>query len=321
MSKHQNTSNLLLDPSLYRVEFKAMGSACEIVIAAESQSEALRCIHIATQEIDRIEKKYSRYQDTSLISKINAAAGLDWVECDDETLSLFDYADKLFKISDGLFDITSGVMRRVWDFKKAVIPDQQQIDSVLGLVGWSSVERKNALIKLPLPHMEVDFGGFGKEYGVDRASTLLANNGIRHGFVNLGGDLRVLGPKPGGEPWVMAIKDPSNREAVIANMPVSAGALATSGDYEKFFDFKGRRYCHIISPKTGYPVNFWRSVSLLAPLSVTAGTYTTIAMLKEQDGLDWLKQSGLSYLAIDLENTIHKINDFDKDVKDGNERK
>lgn len=296
----------LSDPSLYRVEFKAMASACEIVIGATSEAEALRSISLAVNEVHRIEQKYSRYQTDSIVSKINSAAGLSWVEFDEETASLLNYADTLFKISDGLFDITSGVLRQAWNFKEAKIPDDALLGSVLKLIGWGKVELKDTSIRLPEIGMEIDFGGFGKEYAADRASTILANNGIRHGYVNLGGDLRVIGPKPDGAAWEMGIQNPNSKGSLVATIPITAGALATSGDYEKFFELNGVRYCHVISPLTGQPVSFWKSVSILAPLSITAGSYTTIAMLKEAGGIQWLEDSNLAYLAIDHTGQVYQ---------------
>lgn len=296
------------DIGLYRVEFKAMACHCELVIGASSQDEAMRCMEQAMDEVRRIESKYSRYQPDSVVSRINAAAGQKWVECDDETSSLFNYADTLFQLSDGLFDITSGVLRKAWDFKTPTLPGREQLAPLLGLIGWSLVEREDQRIKLPRAGMEIDFGGFGKEYAVDRVATLLAGNGIQHGYVNLGGDLRAIGPKPDGEDWVMGIQNPRNPEAVIASIPITAGALATSGDYERYFELDGQRYCHVISPHSGHPVGYWRSVSVLAPLSITAGTYTTIAMLKEADGLAWLEESGMAYFAIDHTGKIHQRN-------------
>ena len=293
------------DSSFYRVEFKAMGSACEIVICATHQEEAEHCIELAINEVHRIEEKYSRYQINSIVSRINTAAGLDWIECDDETESLFNYADTLFKISDGLFDITSGVLRHAWDFKNPNLVNQDTLNSLSQLIDWPSVKRKDGNIKLPKVGMELDFGGFGKEYAVDRAATILAGKGLKHGYVNLGGDLRAIGPKPNGEAWIMGIQDPRNQDGLIGSLPLTFGALATSGDYEKFFELNGQRYCHIISPRTCKPVNFWRSVTILAPLSITAGTYSTVAMLKEADGLSWLNESKLPYLAIDYLGEIH----------------
>lgn len=301
----QNKKMQKFDLNLYRVEFNAMACACEIVIGATDQDIAMHQMEVAINEVRRIEQKYSRYQPDSIVSRVNAAAGLEWVECDDETNSLFNYADKLFQISDGLFDITSGVLRKAWDFKKAEIPSQSQLNSLLELIGWSGVERNAKHIKLPKVGMEIDFGGFGKEYAVDRVATMLVSNGVQHGYVNLGGDLRTFGPKPNGDAWVMGIQDPRNQDGLVSNVPITVGALATSGDYERFFELNGQRYCHVISALTGKPVNFWRSVSILAPLSITAGTYTTIAMLKEADGLEWLDASGMAYFAIDHVGKIH----------------
>jgi len=294
----------ILDPSLYRVEFKAMASACEVVVAAANEREACRCIKSTIDEVQRIEKKYSRYHPDSIVSIINSSAGKDWVLCDDETESLLNYAGTLFNISDGLFDITSGVLRQAWNFNHPVLPSHVKILELLKLVSWQQVERENQKIRLPKIGMEIDFGGFGKEYAADRAATILVEHGVKHGYVNLGGDLRAIGAKPTGEPWVMGILNPREKGAIIASIPLRVGALATSGDYEKFFDLNGKRYCHIISPRTGQPVTYWQSVSVLAPLAVNAGTYTTIAMLKEADGLAWLESFGLAYLAIDCNGQV-----------------
>lgn len=302
----QQLQKAATNPSLYRVDFKAMASACEVVINTSNPDEAYRCAELAINEVRRIEKKYTRYQVSSIVSRINAAAGKDWVSCDDETESLFNYADTLFNISDGLFDITSGILRQAWNFNTPTIPSQEKLSVLLNLIGWQQIERKDQQIKLPKVGMEIDFGGFGKEYAVDRAATILANNGIKHGYVNLGGDLRVIGAKQTGEPWVMGILNPREKGEVIASIPVTVGALATSGDYEKFFDLDGKRYCHIISPRTGQPVRYWQSVSVLAPLSINAGTYTTIAMLKEADGLAWLEDSGMAYFAIDHAGQVYQ---------------
>ncbi len=138
---------------------------------------------------------------------------------------------------------------------------------------------------MPLAGMELDFGGFGKEYAADRAAAMIHGKGVRHGYVNLAGDIRVVGPKLDESPWLIGIQDPRNKSRTIASIPLFTGALATSGDYERFIEVDGHRYCHIINPRSGYPVTYWRSVTVVAPLAITAGSYSTIAMLKEADGL------------------------------------
>jgi len=252
-------------------------------------------------------RKYSRYRADSIVSQINAAAGRDFVDCDDETDSLLDFADSLFKTSRGLFDITSGVLRRAWDFKQELVPTPEMLAEVLPLVGWSRVERKDGALRLPEPGMEIDFGGFGKEYAADRAATALGKSGVRHGYVNLAGDLGIIGPKPDGRPWVIGIQDPRKKDGICASIPVANGALATSGDYERFFEKDGKRYCHVLDPRSGRSVTHWRSVSVLAPLAIVAGSCTTIAMLMQDDALAFLETTGLSYLAIDHRGEIHQM--------------
>ena len=293
---------------IYRFGFNAMGGDGEVVIAFESQKEAHSIANLALTEVGRIEYKYSRYRPESIIARINAAAGRDFVEYDDETASLFQYADTLYDQSNGLFDITSGIFRHVWDFNKAIPPVPLKLSETMAFIGWSMVERKGNAIRLPETAMEIDFGGFGKEYAADRAAAVVYEQGVRHGYVNLAGDIRLLGPKPDDTPWVIGIQDPRHKERTIASIPLYAGALTTSGDYERFFEADGNRYCHIINPRTGYPVTFWRSVTVVAPLAITAGSCSTIAMLKEAEGLDFLEDSGMGYLAVDQHGKIYHKN-------------
>ena len=293
--------------STYGVAFSAMASTCEVRLAAADEAEARRLAQGAIDEVRRIEVKYSRYRSDSIVSRINAAAGQGKVECDDETVALFGYTDALYAASGGLFDITSGVLRRAWNFREARIPGDEQLQPLLALIGWDGVQWQAAKKSIGLPRagMEIDFGGFGKEYAADRAAAILAENGVRHGYVNLGGDMRVVGPQPDGSPWIIGIQDPRRHEHTVAAIPVESGALTTSGDYERFFDLDGRRYCHILDPRTGMPVETWRSVSVLAPVAVAAGSYSTIAMLKGDGALDFLEKSNLAYLAIDREGAVH----------------
>jgi len=241
---------------LFKVYFQAMGGHCEIQLAAPNRQLADKNSRLAIDEVLRIESKYSRYRPDSIVSRINAAAGSgNPVACDDETLWLLDYANTLFENSDGLFDITSGVLRRAWDFKEKKVPSDEELESVIDLIGWKKVERGKNSIHLPTAGMELDFGGFGKEYAADRAADLLSSAGIRHAYINLGGDIRAVGGQPDGKPWVVGIKDPREANSIAATFPIESGALATSGDYEKYFEKDGRRYCHILNPFTGRPVN------------------------------------------------------------------
>jgi FAD:protein FMN transferase len=297
--------------------FQAMSSECEIRLEPcfdllETQNEAqleaqlIAAAKLAILEVQRIEQKYSRYRADSIVSRINVAAGTGLaLTVDAETAALLDFAQSLHSLSDGLFDITSGVLRRAWDFKNKIVPTQKTLDAVLPLISWSNVEWRESAIKLPLPGMELDFGGFGKEYAADRAMAVLTAAGQRHGFINLGGDIRVLGPRANGTPWRFGIQHPrtgidnKNDSKTIAHVDLMAGALASSGDYERYFEHEGKRYCHILNPITGWPVEHWASVSVTAPACIAAGALSTIAMLKGKDATLFLETQAASYLAVD----------------------
>lgn len=289
----------MVTASVFGVGFVAMASQCQIRLGAPSRKAARQLAQPAIDEIRRIETAYSRYRANSIVSRINAAAGERRVDCDEETSALLGYADALYMASDGLFDITSGVLRRAWDFRRAKLPGAEALEALRALVGWESVQRDSSSVFLPKAGMELDFGGFGKEYAADRAAAILADLGVRSGYVNLGGDMRFLGPQPDGRPWIIGIQDPRRENGIIASIPVSHGALTTSGDYERYFELDGRRYCHLLDPRTGWPVDRWRSVSVLAPLAVAGGSCSTIAMLKQAEGLRFLDGTNMAYLAMD----------------------
>ncbi|KQV61958.1 thiamine biosynthesis protein ApbE [Duganella sp. Root198D2] len=283
-----------------------MASRCEIRLAAATCTEARALAEPALDEVRRIEAKYSRYRADSIVSRINAAAGVSEVACDDETLALLEYADAVYRSSGGRFDITSGVLRKVWDFRMGTVPSPRSLEQLLPLVGWQQVRREGGSVMLSRAGMELDFGGFGKEYAVDRAAEILSAQGVQHGYVNLGGDMRFLGPRPDGEEWSIGIQHPRDTRSTVASVPFTRGALATSGDYERYFEADGRRYCHILDPRNGMPVSYWRSVSVVSPMAISAGSCSTTAMLLQRDGLEFLEQSGLSFLAIDQEGRIFR---------------
>jgi thiamine biosynthesis lipoprotein len=290
------------------LDFRAMAAPCRIRIAGSGSgsSGAQRALAAAEAEVRRIEHHFSRYRDDSIVSRINAAAGSGQaVRVDAETAALLRFADQLHRESGGLFDISSGVLRRAWDFKSARLPAPDPLREALALVGWAQVELGEDRVRLPRAGMELDFGGFGKEYAADRAASLLIDAGLTHGYVNLGGDIRLLGPTPEGEPWRLGIAHPRQPGAVAMGVGVASGALATSGDYERYFDLDGRRYCHILDPRSGWPVQHWQSISVLAPACLAAGALTTIAMLKGPDAEAFLSAQGVPWLGIDAAGRLH----------------
>jgi FAD:protein FMN transferase len=284
----------------YNFQFKAMACQNTIKLYASSAIQAKHIANLMIEDIKRIEKKYSRYRKDSLLSQINASSGVKAVSIDNETATLLQYAQTCYEQSQGLFDITSGVLRQVWDFTSQKIPTAKQINQILTLVGWDKVNWTEQAIFLSVPGMEIDFGGIGKEYAVDRAASIALDQGIDSGFINLGGDIRVLGPRPQGLPWQVAISHPRLPGQHISQLSISQGAIASSGDYERYMIIAGKRYHHIINPHTGFPQpQSFQAVSVLAEQCIMAGSFATIAMLSgEQHGILWLEDLAMPHLYI-----------------------
>ena len=298
-----------------RFDFRAMASPCSIQMDGQDEHTMRQAATEAIGEVQRIEHKYSRYREDSIVSRINQSSTTGGqVAVDGETTELLGFAHALWLMSDGLFDITSGVLRQAWDFRAARLPEPAELQSTLEKVGWNKVERSGSTVRLTQPGMELDFGGFGKEYAADRAAAVLHRHGIAHALVNLGGDLHALGaralPELQDTAWQIEIQHPRPDTAIkkkssLAVLALQQGGLATSGDYERFFIQNGKRYCHVLNPHTGWPVTHWQSVSVLAANTTTAGALTTIAMLKQTDALDWLSTQGVRYLAVQHDGQVH----------------
>ena len=290
---------------MHTVRFKAMASRCEICVDGVDADRAQTWSAAAIAEVARIEAKYSRYRADSVVSAINAGAGSDEpVAVDAETEALLVFGDQLHARSGGRFDLSSGVLRRAWDFKSARLPEPAVLQAALARVGWSRVRLAPGSVQLEQAGMELDFGGIGKEYAADRAATVLLNAGAAHGYVNLGGDIRVLGPQADGQAWRFGIQHPREFKRMVATVALAHGALATSGDYERYFEWEGRRYCHVLDARTGWPVSTWQSVSVVAPVCVAAGALATVSMLAGSEAPDLLAQEGLAYLLVDAEGAV-----------------
>jgi thiamine biosynthesis lipoprotein len=270
-----------------------MGTACEILIDSHDADLAARIGEIAEREAQRIEGKYSRYKPESLLSQINASGGRPII-LDDETAALIDYAAQCFELSGGLFDVTSGVLRRLWRFDgSAPVPTRNQVNELLPLIGWSKVIWRRPELILP-PRMEIDLGGIGKEYGVDRAMLQIEAETSVPTLVNFGGDLRVSGPRASGRRWRVAIDAVDETRVCEALLEISRGALTTSGDAMRSLVKNGRRYSHILDPRTGWPVKDPpRSVTVAAPTCMEAGLLSTLAMLHGARAERFLEREGV----------------------------
>jgi thiamine biosynthesis lipoprotein len=276
-------------------EFAAMASPCEILFDTTDAMLARELTEIAAHETWRIEQKFSRYREDGIIPRINRSAG-NPVTVDAETAMLLDFAFQCYDISDGMFDITSGVLRKVWKFDGSDnVPAQQQIDAVLPLIGLPKVKWHKPEVTLQ-PGMEVDFGGIGKEYAADRVMQCLQEKTTMPLLVNFGGDIVANRPPSGKPAWQIGIEVKDTEKQAEQVVAIREGGLATSGDSRRFLLKNGKRYGHILNPKTGWPVaNPPRSVTVLAKTCTEAGIISTMAMLQGKHAEKFLKQQGVKY--------------------------
>ena len=270
-----------------------MASPCELLLDSRDATLLQQCGQIAQSEALRIEQQYSRYRSDNLIYQINNANGAA-ITVNDELANLIDYACTLYELSDGLFDLSSGVLRKLWRFDgSGHRPSPADVAALLTRVGWHRVRWQRPLLQLQAG-MEIDLGGIGKEYAVDRVCELLAQHTDCAFLVNFGGDLRARGPRHNGEPWHVGLEKPDHDQLALTDLPLQSGALATSGDARRSFVENGVRYGHILNPKTGYPVSGApRSITVLANTCIEAGALATLAMLHGSEAETFLHEQGV----------------------------
>jgi len=279
---------------LVAVCFTAMASPCEVLSPWTTTDAALELGRLAADEAWRVERKFSRYRTDSVTAKIHDNRDRR-IEVDSETASLIDFAGRCFDLSDGLFDITSGVLRYAWKFDGSDrVPEPAAIERLLPLIGFSKLRWHPPHLVLPA-EMELDFGGIGKEYAVDRAYELLAAHETGPFMVNFGGDLRA-NRAPSQGPWQIGIERPDTDREAIMVLNLKHGALATSGDSRRYLLKDGVRYGHILDPRTGWPVpGSPRSVTVAASSCTEAGLISTLALLHGPDARKFLEDQGVRY--------------------------
>jgi thiamine biosynthesis lipoprotein len=282
-----------------------MGGVNEVQLFTKTKDEAESVFVAIAEEVRRIEGKFSRFRKDSVIQQINNGAGKVAVEVDDETAKLLNFADATYHDSKGYFDITSGILQSGWDFSTPKLPEPELIARLQAKVGWSKVEWCPPAVRLTEEGMSIDFGGIGKEYAVDQAAEIALVRGITSGFINFAGDIRVLGPRPDGTSWGVGIVDPRETSTPIKTLLLQRGAVATSGDYERYVEVEGKRYCHILDPFTGYPHHDVWSVSVIADSCLVAGALSTSAMLLGYErGGALLRRAKAPYIMIGETGTV-----------------
>ncbi|EDY81439.1 ApbE family [Verrucomicrobiia bacterium DG1235] len=300
---------------LYRLSFKAMGTDCSVLFAIEDRRNAVKFAEEAVAWVACFEGKYSRYLDTSLLSEINREAGKRWVAIDEEVEHIFALCDDLNFMTHGQLDPTALPLIELWDYrrKRLELPSEGEVKAARELVNWKRVERRPGEVFLPSEGMSLDFGGFGKEYAVDKVAGLAVSHGIVNCLVDFGQDIHALGAPLDAPAWHIGLEDPQRPGATWTGIAMlRGGGVATSGDYHRNFVFEGRRYGHIIDLDTGYPVsNGLEAISIIAPSCLEAGVLSTAAFVAGPDkGIELVEGNYGAEGCFITENSIYQSSQF-----------
>ncbi len=282
-----------------------MGSRFEITVVAGNQTQADSRIDQAVAEIRRIEKMISSWDPESETSEVNRQAGVQPVQVSGELFELISRCLELSKLTDGAFDISYASMDRLWKFDGSMkeLPSAEEIKASVERVGYQKIRLDEELktVFLPEKGMKIGFGAIGKGYAADKAKDLLLKQGVAAGIINASGDMSSWGTQPGGKPWQVAITNPMDKTKSFGLLPMGEGAVVTSGDYEKFVRFNGKRYSHIMDPRTGYPATGIVSVTVFAPRAELADALSTaVFVMGIETGLDRIDQlEGIECIIVD----------------------
>ena len=298
--------------SLYKETLKLMGNRFEISVVTHNKSKAKLCIQAAVDEIRRIEKLLTTFNESSQTNLVNRNAGLMPVKVDKELFDLIKRSKKISELTQGAFDITYGsIDKRFWNFDQTMtsLPDALTAKKLVRLINYKNVvlDQNNMTVFLKEKGMRIGFGGIGKGYAAEKAKYLLQQMGIENGIVNAAGDLTAWGYQPNGKPWTIGIADPNVTRNAFSYLELTNTSIATSGNYEKYVMIDGKKYSHTIDPKSGYPVSGIKSVTIISPNAEIADAMATPVMIMGiRVGLDMINQlNGIECIIIDDADTIH----------------
>ena len=308
----QANDEAAIAPTLYKKVLKLMGNRFEISVVADEELWANECIDEAIEEIRRIEKLLTTYDESSETNLINRNAGIEPVKVSKEIFDLIERSKKISHITQGSFDITYGsIDKKLWNFDPSMtsLPDPETAKQSVRLINYKNVilDEEKRTVFLKEKGMRIGFGGIGKGYAADMAKILLIQKGIKSGIVNAAGDLTAWGCHPNGKPWTIGIADPQEAQHSFSHLEITNTSIATSGNYEKFIMIDGKRYSHTINPKTGLPVSGIKSVTIISPNAEIADAMATPVMVMGiKTGLDLINQiKGLACIIVDDNDTVY----------------
>ena len=295
----------------YTKVVKLMGSRFEITVVAENDAQSSNYINIAIDEIIRIEKLISDWDPNTQVSEINKQAGLKAVKVDKELFDLIKRSIQISKLTQGAFDISFASIDKIWKFDGSMksMPTSDEIKKSAEKIGYQNIilDEVNSTVFLKNVGMKIGFGAIGKGYAADKTKKLMIDLKVKAGIINASGDLNSWGKQPNGDFWKVGITNPLNKEKVFSWLPINNSAVVTSGNYEKFVEFEGVRYTHIINPKTGYPVTGLNSVTIFSQSAELADALATaVFVMGLETGLDFINQlKEVECIIIDADNKIH----------------
>ncbi|MCT3727008.1 FAD:protein FMN transferase [Elizabethkingia anophelis] len=272
-----------------------MGSRFQITLVDKDSISAEQNIDKAVAEITRIENLISEWRPETQISQVNQNAGIKPIKVDREVFDLTKKGLYFSKLTDGAFDISIVAMDKIWKFDDSMdeLPSEQAIKESVRNVGYQNIilDNTNCTIFLRNPGMKIGFGSIGKGYAADKTRDLMKSMGVKAGIIDASGDISTWGTQPDGKPWAIGINNPFNDHKMAAVLYFKENSVTTSGSYEKYAEIHGKRYSHIMNPKTGYPSTGLTSVTITGPNATMAnGFSTSVMVLGEKEGLKLLKQ-------------------------------
>jgi FAD:protein FMN transferase len=301
--------------SVFSKSLKLMGNRFQISAVAGKKAFADKCIDAAIQEIQRIEKLLTTFNDGSETALINKNAGIEPVSVSTETFNIIERSIRISGITQGAFDITYGsVDKRLWNFDSNMkeLPDKETAKKMVRLINYRNIilDKEKTTVFLKEKGMRIGFGGIGKGYAAEKARQVMKEKGLGSGIVNASGDLATWGYQPNGKPWTIGIVDPNAKAQVFSYMNITDLAIATSGNYEKYIMVDGKKYSHTINPRTGLPVRGIKSVTIISPNAEIADAMATPVMIMGiKAGLDMINQiRDIEAIIIDDDDKIYKSN-------------
>ncbi|MFD2599261.1 FAD:protein FMN transferase [Sphingobacterium corticis] len=280
---------------LVRKQTTLMGSVFEITIVDVDSASAKKNIEVVIAEIDRIENLISEWRPHTQISQVNQQAGIRPVKVDREVFELTKRAIAYSEMSDGAFDISVAGLDKVWRFDGSVdtLPSGEELQKSIARVGYENIflDSLKSTIYLKNCGMKIGFGSIGKGYAADKGRELMERSGVKGGIVNASGDMAMWGNPPKQKFWKIGVDDPFHSNKIVKTLKIKSGAIATSGSTQKFVEFDGVRYSHIINPKTGYPSTGLTSATVYGPSAEFANALSTsIMVLGAEQGRKLIKR-------------------------------